>query len=168
MQSSTFMLALLSWVWWLLIERYKTKNVGGRYIWDMFDQLIVDFGDDFAWYLSETRKLFAHQYLKACCKVYKKWEINHSLRRSNLPLKRIQHVATVSDTYEDERLYHGVSIMKQLSKKKKKTWKEICMIDVSKISISSSIVESFFSQVKLNLTCMKNRLLLKIKTNSKL
>jgi hypothetical protein len=81
-------------------------------------------------------------------------------------------ITSVSQTYENKPEYYGVLIMKQSSKRRKHEKK---YVDVSKIPISSNIVERFFSQVKLNLTCMRNRLLpstleniMFLKTNSKL
>jgi hypothetical protein len=112
-----------------------------KYISDvrvLFDRCIEDFGKHFEVHLSMDSYIISNPHLE------------------NAVVKAIELRYPLQDEEKYTPLAYG-SIALQAGRKRIRT--SIKLIDVKKISITSKIVKRFFSQVKLNMTVLRNSML---------
>ena len=123
----------------------------------LFDKLITDFGDDFKLYLSPDAEIVKNKFFESgIVKVL--WdelnlseEENQTLKALELPFIDLLAEQKNDEGDDNEEGNYGVDILNDRRKGRHMSTK---YIDLSKIPITSNVVERFFSQVKLNMTNM--------------
>lgn len=126
----------------------------------LFDGLISDFGESIARYLSCDATIVNNStFEKSIVKVLNNQDLlpieTEALKRLEISCNTIESRYAASDEEKEFDLDYGV----QLLKKRRVEIRSPKYIELKDIPVTSNIVERFFSQVKLNLTYLRNNLL---------
>ena len=130
----------------------------------LFDRCIEDFGKHFEVHLSMDSDIISNPHFEN--EIFKAIELGYPSLTSSEKLRLIklekdnEDNEVLSNEDKDEENYNPLaygSIALQAGRKRIRT--SITLIDLKKIPITSNIVERFFSQVKLNMTVLRNSML---------
>ena len=130
----------------------------------LFDRCIEDFGKHFEVHLSMDSDIISNPHFENA--IVKAIELGYPSLTSSEKLSLIklekdnEDNEVLSNEDKDEENYNPLaygSIALQAGRKRIRT--SITLIDLKKIPITSNIVERFFSQVKLNMTVLRNSML---------
>ena len=130
-----------------------------RQVRNLFDRLIEDYGTEFRKYLAEDSHIINNKDFEQA--IVQGIRDDSSLTPDQ---KRLLQRVEIASNNEDEdtameELADSNYALNILISGRKRRRKQVTYIDLTKIPVSSNIVERFFSQVKLNLTYLRNRLL---------
>ena len=132
----------------------------------LFDVLIQDFGDDFQHYLAPDAEIvnnphFENGIVKSLNGNVS--ELTDEEKEAVKCLKKVDNEVNLSlsnddDIDESEDCNYAINILRNANRQQQRMESVVQYIDFTRIPITSNIVERFFSQVKLNMTAMRNRM----------
>ena len=139
----------------LLLQK-KDGTISLADVRDLFDGLIQDFGHEFRHYLAPDSEIVNNpDFENGIVKVLKGSAISTMEKIALCDLETHSTVAGDDEEQNDSDMDYGIQLLQSSRKKRRIS----VGYSVSRIPVTSNVVERFFSQVKLNVTNMRNSLL---------